>query len=130
MSAASDTEGLVTIAMLGIGGYLLYQLIQGIGKVGGAAGAAATAAGNAAGGALYQALNPNAAGSAATLIATMPDGTKTAFAAESVSPSGQVTIGNQTYQVTGSTAATRTVAPVLDPTASDDLDADFSAGNY
>lgn len=47
MSAASDTEGLVALAAVGVGVYLLYKLFQGGSAVVTAAGAAAQTAGSA-----------------------------------------------------------------------------------
>jgi hypothetical protein len=126
-----DAEGLVVLAAVGVGGWLLYQIFQTIKTVGTGAAAAATAAGNAVGGSIYQTLHPNAAGASVTYIATLPDGTKTAVNNNALDSNNYFTVGNQTYQLNqGAPGTGNTATPVIDPSASDPNAIDFSVGNF
>ena len=123
MSIKDDT---FMLAVVGIGAYIAYQYI----KKNGVPNPLAPV-GAAVGGALYNALNPGAAGASVTYIATLPDGTKTAVNNNALDSNNNFTVGNQTYNLVQGTPGTgNTAVPVIDPSAIDPNAIDFSAGNF
>lgn len=110
MSKASDMEGFVEIAVVGVGLFLGYKLFQAIKTGAGVVGAAVGAAQQSAGSAVAD-LFPNnivTPGSGQTYTVTMPDGSTQQVVA------GQLPVPSSSY-----------VAPY-----DSSLDADFSAGNF
>jgi hypothetical protein len=119
MSLKSDG---ITLAVVGIGVYLVYQYI----KKNGVPNPLAPV-GTAVGGALYNALNPGAAGASTTYIATAPDGSKVAVNNNSLDPFNNFSYGGQTYNLSQN-AAGQNIATPVDTT---DTLIDFTnAGNF
>jgi hypothetical protein len=119
------TDEWLTLGLLGVGAYVLYKVIQGGSAVVNAAGNATAAAGNAVGGAVFDALNPNAAGESTYYTVTMPAGGTQAVPASAVNNAGQFTSSGTTYQIyvdpTVTSGVNKTAVPLpTDPGAGDD----------
>lgn len=114
----------VTLGLVGVGLYIAYQYFKSNGVPNPLA-----PVGAAAGGALYNALNPGAAGASVTYIATTPTGAKVAVNNNALDSNNMFTNGGQTYQLVQQAGGNQAV-PVIDPSASDPNAIDFSSGNY
>lgn len=116
----TDVNMFLSLAALGVGGYLFYTYVWPQLKKLGNVGTAVTNAGAAVGGSLYEALNPGSAGASVTYIVTMPDGSKQAVNNTSLDNNNQFTVNNQTYQLQrGSGGAGNTATLVSDVSAED-----------
>ena len=99
MDAKSDIDNVVIIGGLAIAAYIIYQLVNAGSAAVSAVGTATNAAGTSIGSSLFNFFNPNAAGSAVTYTASLPDGTIVGVNSNNVASDGTTTIGGQTYQM-------------------------------
>lgn len=99
MASVKDTENVLVLVGVGIAAYIAYQAYLAVKAGVNVVGNATTAAGNAIGGSLFDFFNPNAAGSAATYSASLPDGSVVGVNSNSVDANGVTTIGGTQYQM-------------------------------
>ncbi len=91
----SDTATLVKYGVIGVAIYLAYKTIKDVASVGNPLQSVGTSVG----GTLFDFLNPGAAGSPETLIATLPTGANAAIPVGNVNIDGTVMYNGTNYQM-------------------------------
>ena len=122
----SDTATLIKYGVIGVGIYLIYKAVNGVANVGNPLAPVGTSVG----GALFNFLNPNAAGSAATLTATLPNGSQAGIPAETVNADGTVTYNGTQYQMLVNPNITTGVNKTLIPLTQTQLDNAAAADQF
>ncbi len=92
-----DIKFFLTVGLVGVAGYFIYQAIKGLPKLGSSIVAAPAEIGNSIGGSLYEWINPYPAGTDTFYTPTFPDGSRHAVHSTDVGSTGAFVYNNQNY---------------------------------